>query len=41
MAPESFVARAVCSVIDFNLNNFILAPVPTKIHAPATAFAFF
>src|SRR5262245_40500832 len=38
---SSACCRAVCSVIHFNLNNFILAPVPTTIHAPGAALAFF
>ena len=35
------VSRAVTSVIDFNLNNFVVSPAPTKLHSLGVAFAFF
>jgi hypothetical protein len=35
------VARAVTSVIDFNLNNFAASPAPTKLHNLGAAFSFF
>jgi hypothetical protein len=35
------VARAVSSIVDFNLNNFTSSSAPTKLHNVGAAFLFF